>query len=326
MTTLTDRYVWGVLRAVPEAQRADLEPEIRALVADAIDAHLAAGPHDADAAERAALLELGDPERLAARYVGRSEYLIGPVLFRPWLRVLTPVLLVVVPILATVTIAGHLLSGRTVGEAIVSALSSGFTVGVMIAFWVTLVFAVIERTGSVSSVPELAWSLDKLPDVPSTQRLGAGELVASMVANVLVATFLVWQQAAPPIQVDGVTQPIIDPALWAFWIPYFLLVTLGEIAFTIAVYRRGAWTYGSAIINAALGAAFAIPALWLLQNGLLFNPAVIAEIDAVTGGGWLGPTVVIIAITIVVIVAWDAVEVFWKAYRNTRVARREPAA
>jgi len=27
MSTLTNRYVWGVLRAVPERQRADLEPE-----------------------------------------------------------------------------------------------------------------------------------------------------------------------------------------------------------------------------------------------------------------------------------------------------------
>ena len=43
MTTLTDRYVWAVLRAVPAAQRADLEPEIRALIADAIDAKAAAG-------------------------------------------------------------------------------------------------------------------------------------------------------------------------------------------------------------------------------------------------------------------------------------------
>ena len=37
MTSLADRYVWAVLRAVPRDQRPDLEPEIRALVADATD-------------------------------------------------------------------------------------------------------------------------------------------------------------------------------------------------------------------------------------------------------------------------------------------------
>ena len=36
MSTLSDRYVWGVMRSIPERQRADLEPEIRALVADAV--------------------------------------------------------------------------------------------------------------------------------------------------------------------------------------------------------------------------------------------------------------------------------------------------
>ena len=60
MSTLTDRYVWGVLRAVPTAQRADLEPEIRALVADAVEARIAAGVVPAEA-ERAAIAELGDP-------------------------------------------------------------------------------------------------------------------------------------------------------------------------------------------------------------------------------------------------------------------------
>ena len=60
MSTLTDRYVWGVLRAVPPAQRADLEPEIRAMVADAVEARVAAGVVPAEA-ERAAVAELGDP-------------------------------------------------------------------------------------------------------------------------------------------------------------------------------------------------------------------------------------------------------------------------
>ena len=62
MTTLTDRYVWGVLRAVPEAQRPDLEPEIRAMIADAVDARVASVAGEAPTAtERAVLTELGDP-------------------------------------------------------------------------------------------------------------------------------------------------------------------------------------------------------------------------------------------------------------------------
>jgi hypothetical protein len=326
MTTLTDRYVWGVLRAVPEAQRAELEPEIRALVADAVDARIEAGTSDAAEAERAALTELGDPDDLAARYTGRIRYLIGPRLYQAWRRVLVPVLLVVVPIVAAVSLAGSLLGEQTIGESIVAGLSSGYMVAVMIAFWMTLVFALIERTGTADTMKELTWTPDKLPDVPSTERLGAAELVASVTANVLVAAFIVWQQTAAPIVVGGTGQPILDPSLWSFWLPYFLAVTLVEIVFTIALYRRGRWTYPFAVVNAALGAAFAIPALWLLQNGLLFNPAIIDALDAATGGAWLTPTAIIIGITVLVIVIWDAAEGFWKAYRNERMEGRQAEA
>jgi hypothetical protein len=72
-------------------------------------------------------------------------------------------------------------------------------------------------------------------------------------------------------------------------------------------------------VNAILGAAFAIPALWLLQNGLLFNSAIIDALDAATGGGWLAPTVVIIGLTIAIIAIWDAIDGFRKAYRNAHM-------
>ena len=41
--TLTDRYVAATLRTVPEKQRPDIEKELRASIADAIDDRLEAG-------------------------------------------------------------------------------------------------------------------------------------------------------------------------------------------------------------------------------------------------------------------------------------------
>jgi len=326
MTTLTDRYVWGVLRSVPEAQRVELEPEIRALVADAIDARAMSDgtPADPGAAERAALVELGDPEALAARYTGRSPYLIGPRLFGAWRRVVVPVTAVVVPIVSIVTLAASLLGGAPVGQAIVSTLSTGFMVAMQILFWVTFVFAVMERTGVEATIDSQPWTPDHLPEVPAPERIGLGEAIASLTASIFVAVAIVWQQAAPPVVVDGQGQPLLDPALWSFWLPYFLVIVVLEIAFTAVLYLRGRWTYPLATVNAALGVAFAIPALWLLQNGMLFNPAVIDGIDEATGGGWLAPTVIITGITIAVIVAWDAVDGFRKAYRNAHM--RSPSA
>ncbi len=50
--TLTDRYVYAVTRSLPESQRADIDKELRASIADAVDARVEAGDHPAEA-ERA---------------------------------------------------------------------------------------------------------------------------------------------------------------------------------------------------------------------------------------------------------------------------------
>jgi hypothetical protein len=321
MTTLTDRYVWAVLRAVPEAQRAELEREIRALVADTIDARLAAGTPEADA-ERAALIELGDPERLAARYTDQNLYLIGPRLYLEWRRVLFMLLPIVPPIVGMVVLAADLLGGDTVGQAIVSGLGTGFMVALQMTFWITLVFAVLDRASEAIVDAEHTWTPDKLPDVPDAERMGLGEVVGAVITSVILAVLIVWQQLAPPIDVDGTSQPLLDPALWSFWLPYFLVVTVLEVILAVAVFLHGRWTMPFATVNAILGAAFAIPAIWLLETGQLLNPAVEAAV-AEAGGTWLDTTLTISAIVIAIIVIWDAIDAFRKAYVNRK--RSAPA-
>lgn len=315
MNTLTDRYVWGVLRAVPEAQRPDLEPEIRALVADAVEAKVATGTPERDA-ERAALVELGDPGLLAARYADRTLYLIGPRLFGEWRRLLTILLPIVPTIVGIVALGAALIEGATVGQAIVGALGAAFMVGVQLTFWVTLVFAVLERTDAAATAVK-AWTPDDLPDAPATERLSASELVGSLVTSLIFAGFIIWQQLQPSSITDVADEPLFDPALWSFWLPWFLGIAVLQIVFAVALYVRGRWTLGFAMLNAVLEAAFAIPAIYLLQNGLLLNPAVADEI-AGAGGTWLSVTVTITSLVIAVISAWDAIDGFRKAYVNRR--------
>jgi hypothetical protein len=321
MTTLTDRYVWAVLRAIPEPQRAELEPEIRALVADTVEARARAVGGDTPPAdtERAALIELGDPEQLAARYAGRRQVLIGPSLFPVWRRLVITLLAIVVPIVAIVTFGSNLLAETAAGETVVAVLGSAWLAAVMVTFWVTLILAGIEWTGKASSIPELVWSPDRLPDAPSIERLSAGELIASVVASGFLAAFIVWQAVRPP-EIDGSPTQILDPALWSFWLPYFLVLVGLEIAFNVGLYLRGRWTFPLAAINAVLGLAFAVPALWLLWTGRLFNPALIDALDEMTGNAWLQPTVIVIVLSIGAIVAWDAIDGFVKARRNAHLA------
>jgi hypothetical protein len=322
MTNLSERYVQAALRAVPAAQRPELEREIRALVADAIEAK-AAQTEPSEAAERAALTDLGDPALLAARYTGRTAYLIGPSLYPEWRRILAVLLPIIVPIVGAVVLTANLIDGSTAGESIVAGGSAAFNVAVQTLFWFTLVFAIAERTSGPGALAPRPWSPDALPALEDRGRIGIPELVAAVAANVVLLVALLWVQLRPPIVIEGEAVPLLDPALWSFWLPWFIVLTLLEILLTIGVYIRGQWTYGYAVGNALLGAAFAIPGIYLLANGLLLNPVIV---DAITeaGGDWLQVTTVVVGVSIAAIVAWDAIDGFRKARRASNAA--PPAA
>ena len=322
MTTLTDRYVWAVLRAVPQRQRADLEPEIRALVADAVDAHAGGAPVEvAGSAERAALAELGDPDALAGRYTDTTRFLIGPRLYPEWERLLLLLLPIIVPVVGIVTGAASWMGGNSVGSVIVSGLGAAFNVGVQTAFWFTLVFAIAERTAS-PMIPTTGrpWSVDDLPEVPAPDRMGLGEAVASVAFGVLVLATLVWVQLATPIVIEGAAYPLFDAQTWSWLLWYLVGLTVLEILFAVGLYLRGRWTWAFAVLNAILGLAFAVPVLWLLSEDRLFNPQLVAAASALANGDWLQATVRITGLVIVVIIAIDVADGFRKAWRSSRRA------
>jgi len=339
-STLTDRYVQAVLRSVPSGDRAELEREIRALVADAIEARTADGTLDADAAERAALTELGDPGALAARYSGRIDYLLGPGVYPVWRGIITVVLAVLIPLLSIVVFTASLIGGSDggsdIGSALAAAISTAFNAAVQTLFWFTLVFVIIERVAGARERQELAsasvalgrgglgggsptrggaWTVDDLPPLPDAGRMTIGDVAAAIVANIVLIIGLLWGQLALPMVIDGQSYPLFDPALWSFWLPWFIAIAVLEVVFTVAVYRRGHWTYGYAIGNAILGAAFAIPAVYLLANHLLFNPAFVDALGA-ESESWLQTTTVITGAIIVAVVVWDAIDGFLKARRS----------
>jgi hypothetical protein len=193
--------------------------------------------------------------------------------------------------------------------------------GLQTVFWVTLVFAIMERVEKPAEAPKRRWSVDDLPELPDDGRMGLVEVGASLIFNVLVLAGLLWVQLASPIVVDGQGFVLFDPALWSFWLPSFIVVLVLDIVLIVAIYLGGHWTWTAAVANAVLGLAFVGPALYLLQNDLLFNPALVAKLTGATGDAWLRPTTTITGIVTAVIVLWDAVEGFLKARRASEARR-----
>ncbi len=319
MTTLTDRYVWGVLRAVPARQRDELEPEIRALVADAIEAREGAGASQQDA-ERAALTELGDPELLAARYTDRSLVLIGPRLYPEWRRLLTLLLPIVVPIATVATVAAAWIGGAEPAQLVGTGITAAFNVGVQLAFWFTLVCAIIERSGAQAPDAQ-PWTPDRLPELPAKAQPGLAETIVIVVSIAVGLGLLGWQQLARPIVIGGAGYPLFDPALWSFWLPWFAGLLVVEAIFAVVLWRAGGYTWTLAAVNAVTGLAFLLPALKLMQDGRLFDPGLTAAVNAQGLGAALAPAGVAIMVVMVVSQTIDIVDGFRKAAGQKRQIR-----
>jgi hypothetical protein len=314
MTTLTDRYVWAAARTLPEAQRAEFERELRERLGDATDALVETGRAPADA-ERMALVELGDPAALAASYVDRPLQLIGPRYYLVWWRLLKLLYSVVLPISIAAVVLAQLLSGVGVGDAIGSAVGVGLSIAVHLGFWTTLVFALLERSPGKGA--DLAWTPDMLPQLPELSRPGRrSELIGSLVFLGIFALVIVWQHFGLP-WVDALeTIPLLDPDLWSFWIPYFLVLIVLEMLFAIAIYAWG-WNWWLAVANLALNVAFVVPALWLFTSGQLLNP------EALEAMGWpwgdAGDVIVpIIVVVMIGVAAWDVIDGVIKTVRGSR--------
>ncbi|ACQ78758.1 hypothetical protein Bcav_0495 [Beutenbergia cavernae DSM 12333] len=321
--SLTDRYVYAALRTVPEEQRAELDPELRELVADRIEAQDA---DEAGDAERAALLELGDPARLAASYIDRPLQLIGPQHYLQWWRLLKLLWAIVPACVAAAVALGLAISGESVGSIIGQTISVVIQVIVHIGFWTTLVFAVLDRT---VKEPLVEWTPDYLPEIPTAggvsgpSRLSRGDVVGGTVTQLLLVGALLWGTFGSPWPWTSV-DPLLQSDLWPIWVLYFAVVGVGQIALLVATFRRG-FTWPLAAVKVALNVAFAVPAVWLTASGRLLNPDVVAlagdsatDVDTVLTA--------IIVITVIVIAAWDSIDGAIKASKQARLARRERVA
>lgn len=277
--TLTERYIAAVVRRIPEAKRDDVASELRASLADDIDARVESGELQASA-ERMAIASLGDPDRFAASLTGSSLHLIGPALYLDWRRLIVLLLGIVLPIVAGAVVLAETLTGSTPVDTVLAVGGVVANTAIGIAFWVTVVFAVIERTGA-GSRPLVAWSPDDLPATDARPQVGVSVLVGGVLGLVIASGLLVAQLVFPLLR-DGSGDPIpvLSPELWSWWIPYLLLVLVAELIFAIVLYRRRVWSVGLAIGNIVLSMAFAVPVIALILTDAVINPAFSAELLA----------------------------------------------
>ena len=305
-TTLTDRYVHAATRWLPKKTRTEVAAELRERISDTV----AANGNTAEA-ERNALEELGDPLKVAVSYTGHEPALIGARFFFTWLR-LTVLLVVIVPtVLAALAIVGSTIEGDSIIEILGSGISTFFTMSIQVAFWTTVVFAVLDWSNTPEETD--AWSVEQLPEPDPGNALG--DLIAGLVFLPLLAGLLLWQQFGSPIKVDGEELAFFDPALWSWYLPLLLVLLALDLCHLFWIYKTGP-SWSTAIANAALAVAFAVPTIYLLAEDKLLNPVLVAHFDwdakiVEMASNW---TIAAIAL----ISAWEIFDGFRKALLHRR--------
>jgi hypothetical protein len=315
MPSLTDRYVFTVLRRVPEVQRADLDKELRSSIADLVDAHINNGATEVDA-EEGALLELGDPDRFAASVTNSPQYLIGPESYPSWLRLLKFLFALIVPVAAVAHALVIVALGEGIGDVIAALISTAISASLHIAFWVTLVFVILERTGNPRHTNwQRTWTPDQLPEYAHDRRT-IGDLAAELVWIGILAALLIGQQFWSFAVIRGESVPVLSPGEWTFWWPYMLVVLALNATIAVWVWRRGGWSWLTAGVNAILGLAAAIPLIWLALSHRFFNPEFFESLGWTPDNfGVVDINTTAIVVVVVCVFFWDAIDGFIKARR-----------
>lgn len=134
------------------------------------------------------------------------------------------------------------MTGSSVLDVFTSTLSVVFQVGIQLAFWVTLAFAILDRREVAASASD--WTPEDLPE-PVDRRITRGDTVVSVALLSVLIWAILWQQNHWLITLaDGSEVPVLNPDLWSFWLPLALIVVVASIALEVVKYAVGALDRG----------------------------------------------------------------------------------
>ncbi|PWC04678.1 permease prefix domain 1-containing protein [Mycetocola zhujimingii] len=315
MTTLTDRYVFAALKSIPEENRDDIDRELRGSITDAIEARIDSGQAPAEA-ESTVLTEFGDPRQLAARYAEQPLYLVGPDLYLSWLRVLKLLLWIVgATSFVGVLVVRMAIEPQDPITAFSAALSACIGLLIQVAFWVTLVFAILQRTGvRRSSLGLKTWAPEMLPPIERHKQVSLADTIATVILLAFSIGLLLWQRVGSLLYLEGKPVLVLQEHLWNFWLPYLIAVLVLEAVFAVVLFAVGRWTLALAAVNLGVAVLFMIPALWLLATDQAFDWSFLSSVDwDVATARWIAG---ITAAAVVVLGLWDIASGFLKASRS----------
>ncbi|MFK4413275.1 MULTISPECIES: HAAS signaling domain-containing protein [Bacillus] len=282
---LIDIYVEEVAKRLPEKNREDIILELRSTIEDML-------PTDYNEDDEKRVLEkLGSPVSLANGYLDRPMYLIGPRYF----DVYTTLLKMIIPIAAVIALIAMVAENfvgydgeQAVLNVILNLIGKGIgeiiEVGLHVFFWLTLVFAILERTDKDKGTEPLTTSLKKwTPDdlknisyIPKKKAISKFEVFGGLMWTAIWATLyfyanhLVGVYSSTGSGLKFVAPTFNQDVLLQYWLIVVMIIVF-EIAISLYKLVQGQWTKRLAIGNTILQIAGTIVFIIIVVNPDIFT-------------------------------------------------------
>lgn len=188
MNDLIERYIHDVIRRLPEQDRAEVRRELEASIADMLPEN----PTEQQIIN--VLTQLGSPSLLAEQYHQKPRYLISPAMYDSYISVLKLVVLIVALTLGSLGAAQAVISPTTsladsIASIIALVIESAIDGALQAAFWVTFIFAIIDRTG-LNKKPWTVHDLPPLANQNSVKISRPGTIIEAFLTIIFTAIFI----------------------------------------------------------------------------------------------------------------------------------------
>ncbi|MCM3109817.1 hypothetical protein [Lederbergia lenta] len=282
---LIEVYIQEVTGRLPEKNREDIALELRSIIEDML-------PDDYNEEDVNVILEkLGNPAALASGYRDQPMHLIGPRYFDVYASLLKMIL----PIAATISLISVIAEyfiGYPAEETVINVFLDiiGFgiwkiiEVGIHTFFWLTLVFAIIERTDKGKDQQPLSTSLKKwtpedlknIPYIPKKKAITKLEVFGYLMWTAIWATLYFYANHLVGIYEGGgdglefVIPALNQDVLLHYW-PIVLIIIAIEIGLSLYKLIKRQWTKKMAIFTTALELIATVVFIVIFSNPNLMN-------------------------------------------------------
>ena len=320
---LQERYIAAGLKHIPPTEKDGVERAMRRIIAERLQERGDAS----EETEREVLRGLGSPRLLAEKQLKEPPHLIGPELYGTYM--------LIVKIVMTVAVIGTLI-GNTVdfivnGETILRYIAQSFAAAIGVAIgafgWVTLVFAIMEKTAKQKILTEIQedWSLADLPEKEKPQK--PFSRVGVIIGIIFTVLFIILVNQYSQLlgfyyTLDGSIQemiPMLNQEVFRSYLPYINGMLVLQLLFSASklVFRK--WTYPVATANLILNVLSFVLLWFILQDTAILNPELVTKIgEATDGQRVLNTAFNSIKAVFLFIFLLDSFEGFHDAYKNSK--------